>query len=376
MSARGSVCTIAVSVMTLALWTPPPADAGLIREGASIALVVNVDSYLSIEREVPGRNNTGAVQDLARRLQDSGYQLRLFSGSATDRLRTITELSRLGETSTRDDALIVLLAGTLARSRLNQKLYWLTHDSRLDLLDGSSIRLAHLIEYIAEIPASRKLVLIDAVFGGDLETYESFGERGIRAAFDLRGAPPSAAQLDEELRISGDDLDVLVYVAPHRRQRWEDPDLEEQPQERTLSFLATQALAGTAADVDGDGSLSVSELVGFVRDSAPESNRLFFQSSFGPWAFASVGEGYEEDRAAEYEAILLDWRRSGWISTRTFIMARKALEAWRESERSGIEIEPSHRRVLDEFRAVLDARGTVEEGDLASTFDILVAGSK
>ena len=80
----------------------------------------------------------------------------------------MTELHRLRDRATKNDSVIIFLSGHGAHDPTYDQTYWLTFDTKLECLDDRGVRLTHLLEYVGEIKAERKLLILDHCFSGQV----------------------------------------------------------------------------------------------------------------------------------------------------------------------------------------------------------------
>src|SRR5262249_4737104 len=72
------------------------------------------------------------------------------------------------------DTFLLYFSGHGVRNlQVNRAPYWVTYRTSLDVLDDEGIRLTYLLDYIRDIKAKRKIILLDHCFSGDLVTSSS-----------------------------------------------------------------------------------------------------------------------------------------------------------------------------------------------------------
>lgn len=156
-------------------------------------------------------------------------------------------LARLRARATADDTLLVSFSGR----------GWRRADGAghaLVLADGERRAVRDLVLSLREVPAARRVIVLDADFDGGPRAVDTFGP----------GGPALAAEL---LEVMGDE-DVIVLATSG------GPDEQAQPYEDAagglgglLSTYVTRALAGEA-DSGGDG-LTVGDLVAYLDQRVP-----------------------------------------------------------------------------------------------------------
>lgn len=192
-----AVLATLIFVASLGAWLVPPAAAETV--GRRYALLVGVSSNL--RRGVPRLNFVdNDIEQLARLLRRQGYEVRTVPNDRADRRRILEELYAHVSTLTEQDTFVLYYAGHGVRNvEVNMKTYWLTDDADVSMLDVQGIRLEHLLSYVDDIRASRKLILLDHCYSGDIV--------GLRQLSDLAvlptPAPPPAVSTPTEAEASG-----------------------------------------------------------------------------------------------------------------------------------------------------------------------------
>src|SRR5207249_4824707 len=100
------------------------------------------------------------VDALAKLFDSQGYLVHRIPDDHADHDRVVGELYWFAEQVTEADTFVLYYAGHGMRNRVNGKTYWLTYDAAPMLLDGRGIRLEHLLDYVRDIKARTKLILL------------------------------------------------------------------------------------------------------------------------------------------------------------------------------------------------------------------------
>jgi hypothetical protein len=170
-----------------------------------------------------------------------------------------------------DDLFLLFFAGHGLRDSAIDQTYWLTYDTKLDLLDNNGIRLSHLMDYVDDIKAGKKLILLDHCFSGDVVFDGAQSGETRRVA---EGAPRIVREGNRGL-IPVDDIntvvnrgnDGMIVLAAARNEAYENAEYG--------NGLLTEAVLGAIESRDADsgtkdGKLSVYELTSYVRSKIKE----------------------------------------------------------------------------------------------------------
>ena len=162
----------AALMAAVAVWGVAREAAGQPAAPKKYALLIGMNTYSNgfITGKVPELK--WAVDDakaLAAALTDLGYDTTVIPKTEATRRRIIEALNYFATKATENDSFILYYAGHGVRNKIiNEQTYWLTWDSELEALDPSGLRLSHLFDYVKDIKAKRKLILLDHCFAGDL----------------------------------------------------------------------------------------------------------------------------------------------------------------------------------------------------------------
>ncbi|HET8644837.1 MAG TPA: caspase family protein, partial [Vicinamibacteria bacterium] len=190
------------------------------------ALLIGLNKYLRPISVPELRFAENDVNKLKSVLEKRGYEVTAVRSDEASRSRVIAELYRLATTVKDTDDFILYYAGHGVRNRLpSRKTYWLTYDADLEYLDVSGIRLQHLLDYVQDIRARRKLILLDHCFSGDIVVSPASappappapgpgpggpGERGPEGSVNLsRGGFP-LGEIRAQVQASGEGLVIIT----------------------------------------------------------------------------------------------------------------------------------------------------------------------
>jgi uncharacterized caspase-like protein len=337
-------------------------------EGAEkYALLIGVSEYefTSVRGGViPLRYAENDATALKNLLTVAGYKVDDRVNREARREYILEALSQLRARVREDDELILFFAGHGARDPSNGQAYLLTHDTKLELLDDKAIRLDHLFDYVRDIKARFKLVLLDHCFSGDIE-FEDLaggGDDDARAA-DIdtppvlkRGVVPADFGDRVRQRASG-----MAVVGAASDVAFESEELKH----GLFTEALIRALQTRRADTTADGVLTVTELLEFVSgeveilaEEAGVRQRvvpLLQTSGIPTWEIAKLRPAVDEAKSerARDLARLQTFRSHGWISPATLLALRGALDAWVASVEADQPLDPTKQRLLDVLRGYL-----------------------
>jgi uncharacterized caspase-like protein len=383
---RLAAASLATALLVLAAW--PSAGATVVQR---YALVIGVGSYAR-SSEVPRLPYTSVdAQAVADLLQGQGYSVETLVDSAASRRAVVFALSRLAGQLRPEDSLVIFVTGHTVRNAASGNGYLLTYDSALDALETDAIRLTHLVEYIMEIRANHKLVLLDLCFSGDL-TREAASPRlplstgpgrpGSDPPLTLRRGGITGREIDA---LFGDQQGEALIVASSADAAHELPALRHS----VFAAALLDAFNTLTADTNGDRVLVADELLAFLPRRVKELSRQFDVpqavtsltpgGSAASWELARLADVSREPVVRRYMDRLTRWERGGWITFETKIEAIRVLQLW-EKAAAGGSLSDRDARILAEVRKHLDRASTAEEeeavaGSMETTLRFLLKQS-
>ncbi len=200
----------------------------LAQEQKKYALLIGINKYTSsslIKKELQfAKDDAISMEKL---LFDRGWDTTPVVDSAADRERIIRELYRLSLKATPNDKVLIYFAGHGVRDiRGNGRTYWVTTDATVENLISDGIRLNHIIEYINEIGAQEKILILDHCYSGDFDAGNAVDGNGQR---DITGE--ATIQVNERdlfpeevSNLQNVTPNGLVIFAAARGPAYEDPD--------------------------------------------------------------------------------------------------------------------------------------------------------
>lgn len=364
------------------------------------ALLVGLDKYLRSLSVPPLQFAQNDVRELKAVLEKRGFEVTMVVNSDASRGRVLSELYRLADVVEEKDDFLLYYAGHGVRNRFpSRKTFWLTYDADLELLDATGIRLQHLLDYVQDIRAKRKLILLDHCFSGDVIV----GPTG-----PVPGAPPSPAPPPPAPGgpVAGGPSPApggvpRAATGPVGLQRGAFPVFEIHDQSKVRAeglmivtaarggafevealkhgiFTAAllKALDSTAADVNSDRRLSVDELTRYLDQ---ETDRLalgvanaqqdvdVFGSVSNPQTWFVVDN--LSDPAQEVDANfrkatdkLSNWEQKTWITTTTKDRCWQGLLNWKNTVKAGQQLPADEQELVDRtLKATLEGHPAQEQ---------------
>lgn len=365
-----------VLAVTLVALLVPRADAA---EGKRYALLIGVDFYMSTDIGTLEFADDD-VDDLAKELRKIGFDRVIpFNGPTANRANVVGTLYKLAATIQENDTFLLYFAGHGMRSTLGRRpTYWLTYNAAVAQLDVEGIRLNHLLDYVADIPARKKLIILDHCFSADVIVAGDEGTDPAAPApiartpqivarpvdVTARGGTP-IERFEETIRGAGG----TIGIAAARGFAYELPDLKH----GVLTAALLESLQGSKADTNKDGSLSAIELTTYLGLRVEElSNR---KQDAQIWTANGVqldkwiiAEKLPLDKvedvtlaANRYKVLFDDWLSRTSVTGFTgadYSAAKRMLEIWIASAGTGRPLTP------DEASEIANLRALVEDKNL------------
>ncbi|MGQ0429427.1 MAG: caspase family protein [Gammaproteobacteria bacterium] len=352
------------------------------------ALLIGIDRYMHESRAEFRSAGIPALQFAARdakhlkqRLESQGYITTELSNEYATRRALILNLLRMAEIVRPEDTFVLYYAGHGVRRQKTGTVYWLNHDGDPVYPDIEGIRVKSLIELVNEIPARRKLVLLDHCYAGQLE------EVPITGASEDDSRARSGGQSEPRLVMSRDALPVevenvisqqasgMAVVAASRGLAFEVTD------DRHGVFTAALLSAITTARADlsnQDGNLSVGEIIDFVYQ---EVQRLSRAKQFEQKPVSQVKSANEAEMrswqplmrnlrndevpaaAQRFRTRLGQWASQGRIPQQVLTDCEGVISRW---EQSPDALAPIDEGIIFLLRQYLDSPPAAEEALIAA----------
>jgi hypothetical protein len=348
------------------------------------ALVIGLNEFRNLNGRLrPLQFATHDAREVAQVLERYNYRVTSLINVSAKREDIVGELNRLARVIRREDTFVLFFAGHGVQnaSISDTSTYWLTYDARLDAPDVEGIRLEHLMDYVRDIRADRKLVLLDHCFSGRVAptanpapsatldaTRDATQPGGARGGDDemlavTRGAEPVPGWTNVRSRSTG-----FVVLGASR-----DLAYEKDGHGLFTSALLT-ALTSRDADADKNGRLTALELLTFLPGQmqalatkyslTQQIEELVEGKQLGGWEIVTalpVGSVAEAASTSErYKQILNRWAGRSLLPAVTKMKFVRLIEKWQRSV-AGEAIHPSDRALFEQMRGLLEDRSAEEE---------------
>ena len=346
--------------------------------GRRYALLIGVSDWLK-----PGAQKLNWVDndvvELGKLLQREGYKVTTVPNDRADRRRIVEELYKHARELSEKDTFVLYYAGHGVRNvEVNQKAYWLTYDADLSALDVEGIRLEHLFSYIEDIPAGRKLILLDHCFSGDVEgirlTTQSQpagaagGTIAPRGQARLNSRSATVVEIDKEIKVPLRQGTVVIAAA--RDLAYELPMLKHGVFTKALLDACEQPKGA-----NGDFRRSLPELVTYVPTQVNEllkaanaPNQTVVDHSAGslsnmdwPFCTITVPESEVDARAAAYSVAIQTWEAKGLLTPQRRVICAGVLDKWKAAKGDPTKLALDDNQALAAIRLFADANDAAPE---------------
>lgn len=343
------------------------------------------------------------AEKLSTLLVAQGFEKpRILTESAAERTDIIRELNWYARKLDADDDFVLFYSGHGVRNAvINSQAYWMTYGAGISSLDASAIRLSHLVDYVREVKAARKAILLDHCFSGDVVAAPPTPPPAAPAPSPSPGDTPrdaplpplqlaKAAQIvrgEIEKQVSGQGL---VVLAAARNFAYESDTLKQ----GVFTKAVIDALESRVADKNPvDGKLSLTELIThvstFVSNFPPAGRQIPVLATSGvnldewflapnlpnprpvvdPAALAALAA-----RVARYEQVLSRWHQKRYITDDTIYKALALLRQWKRAEDDQAKLAEADASRLAKLLGHLDRVDQPEEGRGAMTDLLFLPG--
>lgn len=371
-------CGTATAALTAALaLAVAPAGAQDPPIGKKHAVVIGVNGTSSPFSGVPTLRFAGEdASELSDMLSASGWDVAPIGPREATRAAIVRELTRLAYDAKEQDTVLVYFAGHGVRDPgPAQQTYWLTYHASPTDLAVEGLRLSHLLEYVAEIPATRKLVILDHCYSGDVDGLESLLGSDARDASATTRMVRKAFPLDEfTLEVEARVARGLVIFGSAREEAYEFSDLGH----GVFTYVLLEALREAATDLDRNGRVSIGEL------SAQISSRLATLASDKGISQVAIevvrGSGLTSWEPFDVKVgasdllkgFVTDLDVSVPLDPMVKIRCLQAIQAWDEARRQGVEPSRNDQRIVDEINGLRDLGDSVSAADKRESLQLKV----
>ena len=337
------------------------------------ALLFGINRYQAEIAGVPRLRFAKAdASDLEAILEARGWDARVFVDEEVTRNLIITELTRLAFEARQQDSVLIFFAGHGVRHQTGLRhTYWLTYRASLTNLAVEGIRLSHLFDYINDIRADRKIVLLDHCNSGDVQRLGSSGPGGAR---DATGAPvlaPASGEarnlfpVDEVPSTDTDQPGGLVILGSAQDAAYEFESIEH----GLFTHGLLQALQDPEADSSEDGRLSLTELWTYAQ---AEMNRVkqgvagivqtpvevLRGSNLMSWDLidAAAAAGMSGD---ELLGFLSQLEQETDLDTAAQAVCFMAVRSWEQAERDGLDASPNDAELVQKIKELSELGSSI-----------------
>lgn len=385
------VCSLTVPCLAamFALVGPCPTGQAQVT-GQKFALLIGVNTYRS--EQIKDLTFADAdAEELGNLLKDQGFKVLVLPSRRAVRDEIVAELYDASRRLKPEDIFLLYFAGHGLKNSVNQHTYWLAHDASIDSPDIGGIRLEHLLDYVRDIKAGRKLILLDhclsANFSGAFTPTPTPAPvpTPVPAPLVLPGGPAAAAppttpaatsrasggavRLSRAALAVPDFIETMAsrakgtaYFAASRGDAFELESLGHGV--FTQAFL--QACRTREADIIvRDARLSLAELGAYMRPEVsrllakarvPNQEVVFEVQGSQEWDVCTlpVGEPEAAASAQRWKTTLLEWSNKGWISTDNRLRCHDVLVKWTDNGGNESRLSEADQLALRQIRSVID----------------------
>ena len=304
------------------------------------------------------------ARDMAISLKEKEFTVLSLINDGARRYNIMNAFAKLRDIIKEEDTFVLYFAGHGVREVNIEHTFWLTHDTKLTSLDHNGIRLSHLMDYVSDIKASKKLVLLDHCFSGDMR-FEPVDPNNSRNVDALRpGITRGALPVDELQNVDDSQSAGLAVLAAARDQAFEKPEFEN----GVFTEALIKAMDSRDADDNNDGKLSVAELerylnVEVVRLSesigSPQTPvSVVNAQGLGEWTLFQLPE--VEPNAVEvsaiYKGFLARWatREPTWIDQQIKVRVYQTLFKWVSAQANSVALDLADKQAMQALKGNID----------------------
>lgn len=195
-------------------------------------------------------------------------------GSLARRETIVAALAKLVQEAKPQDTFLLYFAGHGVKAKWAERgskphSYWLSYDATLASLEVKGLRLEHVMDYVDDIPAGKKIVILDHCHSGTVELPKTVaaggGGGGGGGGRDAEGSLKIKRDLflPNEFRgqvFSRVGEEGLLILGSATDAAYELPELGH----GLFTFVLLEAIGTKKADSNNDGKLSADELATYV----------------------------------------------------------------------------------------------------------------
>jgi hypothetical protein len=317
--------------------------------------------------------------DVETALKDRGFRVVPLTGNVARRENIVGALASLARETNPQDTVLIYFSGHGVRAKWAHEggrfhTYWLTFDATVARMEEEGLRLEHVMDYVDDIPAAKKLVVLDHCHSGTVEWSRSAAGAaggGAGGATGARGTTSESAvakdlflpevpgemgttatqRVSEALLILGAASDPTAYELPGLKQG-------------IFTSALLGALRTTKADTNKNGLLSADELVTFLRaevETTAKVNGLKQHPIYVPrgsvlgWELVSV----PQDPQAEAVTLLqlIGRLAAAGLDDSTENVLNLSVTNWAGARRNNVPPSDRDQRIVQRLQGI-QARGT------------------
>ncbi len=322
------------------------------------ALVIGINTYLAELEGVPELDF--AVPDarqMAELLEDQGWEVATAIDDEATRRRIVRELVRMARRARQQDTVLIYFAGHGVQDlTAGEHTYWLTHTASIAELAVDGIRLSHLMEYLRDIPADRKVLILDHCHSGDVESVVSGTGTSRAGEGDVRLTRHAFPEASFERTVEEQIGSGLVVLGAARAEAYEFPELGH----GIFTYSLLQTLRDPAADANGDGKLSVSEIIGKTKILLAQltADRQIVQSPIeivrGTNLLSLGLLDVQGPALAELRSLLLELEFQAGLDPKVRNACFVALHDWEQASALGAEPSATDRQIVEELQTLFE----------------------
>ncbi|MGI0035299.1 MAG: caspase family protein [Nitrososphaera sp.] len=338
------------------------------------ALLIGINGYIASIEGVPTlRYAVSDATELKAILEEKNYETVRLVEDDVKRGAIINELWKLAQTAQEQDSVLIYFAGHGVNVKVGnaRHTYWLTRDTTLSRIEIDGIRLTHLLDYVNDIPARRKLIILDHCHSGDVELVRAVAGAGRDASSTLAVARNLFNTEDFRGQVESRVTEGLVVLGAATDRAYEFPDLGH----GLMTHVVIRALTTDEADQNNDGKLSVNELksqvakVGDLGDQRQEPvTQIPISIERGTnldWILADV-----KRPAQELQSLLGRLEARGDLSFEDSYTCLQAIANWQ----TGSLLDPKDQKIVNKLKSIRDVGDRMSAKDKAQSLASFLRG--
>ena len=242
----------------------PHAASSQTTTGQRYAVVIGVDRYAGRVTDFQdlhyAEKDANAIVDALRGKQ---YVVTPLINEKATKSEILATLAYLAANTKKQDTVLIYFAGHGVKRTFGETeySYWVPYVNQMSpAWDDVGIRVLHLLQYIADIKASKKILLLDHCHSG----FAPGSNLTRNSSRNFGAAPFSEQEFQDE--VDTVDAEGFTILGAAQENAYELDDLEH----GVFTHVLLQALNSTDADDDNDGALDVGELRKYMKTRIPQ----------------------------------------------------------------------------------------------------------